>query len=153
MKKLIFLTLFLVACGKDWQIPEGPKTVSNEFFSLSVPGEVKFDLSQNYIRIHNYEPDKGSYRLDEGEYYIEIIYSKDINEKDFRAAYNKVEDSEIADKPALFGTERNIVGDGNEGVGYLVPVHGKFVLFNISEESLEGLNNAMSLLEEIKWVD
>lgn len=137
------------------QIPtEEPTEESNlletDTFKITVTPELTVEKIGNYSRIQNYTPDRDLYTLKDGEYYIEFISLTDetYNEESFRDSYKNIEETELNGKKALYGTDRNVAGDGNNGIGYFIENN---IVINISTESENGLKAAQDLLKALTF--
>jgi hypothetical protein len=161
MKKfitLIFSALLLASCTQQDSVfeeadshPETSVLVSNDYFLLQVPGELYKDEIEGSARFQNYEATEEPYTLKDGEYYVEIFYGDNASEQAFKNLYKTIDSVTLAGKSVQHGTEKNIMGDGNNGEGYLAKISGDYVLINISSESATGIENAMSVVETIEW--
>lgn len=163
MKKLYTLALsllLLTSCSgapeqsvfsEEDSHPEGSVLISSDYFLLQVPGELYKDEIEGSARFQNYEANEEPYTLQDGEYYVEIFYGENASEQAFKNLYKKIGSTTLSTKTVQHGTEKNIMGDGNNGEGYLAKIAGEYVLINISSESTAGIENAMKILETIEW--
>ena len=131
--------------------PEGSVLISNDYFLLQVPGELYKDEIEGSARFQNYEATEEPYVLKDGEYYVEIFYGDNASEQAFKNLYKTIGSATLSGKTLQHGSEKIVMGDGNNGEGYLAKVSGDYVLINISGESESGIENAMAILSTIEW--
>lgn len=162
MKKIFTIALsflLLASCnsekGNVFEIeeshPEGSVLITSNYFLLQVPAELYKDEIDGSARFQNYEATEEPYTLADGEYYVEIFYGDNASEQAFKNLYKTIGSATLAGKTVQHGTEKNVMGDGNNGEGYLAKIGSEVVLINISSESETGIQNAMKILETLEW--